>query len=470
MRAGAAAWSVRGTLLVGLAGVLVGCASGVPSPPDVSAGGRPAADLLDTYRALDLVVGNPDLPVVGRFVIVRGPADSAYVGFAASMPPASLRFAREGDLFSASYQVRLTFLSGRDTVRAVNRREIVRVEDFSETARTDEAIVFQRFVTLPPGEYTVDVLVRELTTRNQATSRYSLAVPAFGASGATLSPPLVAYRAAPRREYAQPPPMIISPRSTAVYGRAPAVVVIEDYAPGSAGFLVRAFVGEERVWEDTLRGRVAEQGPATAIAPLPLQLLPPGLARIEVQALDDGRSSRATLLVGLADQWVFGDFEEATEHLRYAVPPETLEAWREAGPAERSRLWGRFWTESDPDPKTPANEFLAEYFDRMTKANRRYGDSRTPGWRSDRGRALVQLGEPDKEVLRAPRRTGERAQIEWLYEESLPIRVRLLFEDVSGFGTFVLTQRSRLLLREAAEQLRRHRAEQRESLPGQDDT
>lgn len=433
-----------------------GCASTPVAGPETGPGGRPPEELLEEYRSLDLVVGTPELPVVGRFAGVRGPEDSVWVGFAAALPPAALHFAREGDLFSASYQVRVLYLQGQDTVSRVDRREIVRVDDFRETARSDEAVVFQRFVLLPPGVYEAEVALRELTSRSEVVSRRTLRVPELGAGPSRLSVPLLVHRAAARRAYRHPPPLILAPRATAAYGREPARVLVESY--GDAGELrLEAAVEGSTVWEETVRVEGSAEGPGSAIVPLPIDRLPPGVVRVRATA-PTGHSTESVLLVALADEWAFVEFAAAVEHLRYALSADRAEAWTRAPPAERARLWAEFWQETDPDPKTPGNEFLGEYFRRMSEANRRFGDGRTEGWRTDRGQALVQLGEPDREIVHPARRTGERDQVEWVYSESLPIRVRLLFEDVTGFGTYALTQRSRFLLADAVEQLRRLRA------------
>lgn len=110
--------------------------------------------------------------------------------------------------------------------------------------------------------------------------------------------------------------------------------------------------------------------------------------------------------------------------------------------------------ETDPDTTTLPNEFLRLYFDRMSVANNRYTEPGVPGWRTDRGRAHVQLGPPDQEIARRPQRPGEFPEIEWRYEESLPFQVRLIFEDSGDFGVYSLDQRSRAALADAVERLR----------------
>ncbi|MFQ5746143.1 MAG: GWxTD domain-containing protein, partial [Gemmatimonadota bacterium] len=433
-----------------------GARGGGPGPADGPTESREGRVGIEIYRKLGLVTGEDAFPVVGRFVMLRGPADSTYVGFAASMPPSALQFVRDGDLFAASYQVRLTVKAGSDTALRMNRREIVRVDRLEETRRTDEAIFFQRFFKLLPGRYEADVLVRELATRREAALTLTLDVPRFGPGGSPLSSPLVAFKAAARDVYAQPPPLIVAPRSTIELGGAQ-VLVVEDYSPRPSGFDVSLEIDGRSVWSDTLGWMVTENGPATGIYSYPLRRMPPGPARLRVAALDGGPTISTSVLVALSDEWVFDSFAEALDHLRYALDASELASLRDASPSERVGRWSRFWRQTDPRPQTPENEFLQEYLKRMTTANRRFVESSAPGWRTDRGRVFVQLGKADKEVVRADPRSGRTVRIEWTYESLPPSGVRIVFQDETGLGTFDLTQRSRAVLAATVRRLRERR-------------
>lgn len=61
----------------------------------------------------------------------------------------------------------------------------------------------------------------------------------------------------------------------------------------------------------------------------------------------------------------------------------------------RQAFVDRFWRRLDPDPATPANEFRDRYEARVVEADRRYGEGLSTGWRTDRGRIFLLLGEPE---------------------------------------------------------------------------
>ena len=62
---------------------------------------------------------------------------------------------------------------------------------------------------------------------------------------------------------------------------------------------------------------------------------------------------------------------------------------------ERTRFIEVFWEKRDPYPATPANEFRDEHYARIEYANKYLGrDTFREGWRTDRGRYYILLGEP----------------------------------------------------------------------------
>ncbi len=68
--------------------------------------------------------------------------------------------------------------------------------------------------------------------------------------------------------------------------------------------------------------------------------------------------------------------------------------------AERTSFIEAFWRKRDPNPATPENEFKVEHYRRVDHANQFLGrETFRPGWRTDRGRYYIILGEP-REIQR----------------------------------------------------------------------
>jgi GWxTD domain-containing protein len=62
---------------------------------------------------------------------------------------------------------------------------------------------------------------------------------------------------------------------------------------------------------------------------------------------------------------------------------------------EREAFVESFWRKRDENPSTPENEYRTEHYKRLEYANEFLGrDTAAPGWRTDRGRYYILLGEP----------------------------------------------------------------------------
>jgi GWxTD domain-containing protein len=109
---------------------------------------------------------------------------------------------------------------------------------------------------------------------------------------------------------------------------------------------------------------------------------------------------------------------------------------------ERDLFIDAFWKHRDPMPNTPENEFKIEHYRRINYANRYYGRSAPiPGWRTDRGRMYIILGEPN-DIQRFDGTQGIYPCQVWFYqgknELGLPNGFYLLFWQEGGMGDFKL--------------------------------
>jgi GWxTD domain-containing protein len=109
---------------------------------------------------------------------------------------------------------------------------------------------------------------------------------------------------------------------------------------------------------------------------------------------------------------------------------------------ERDLFIKAFWDRRDPNPATLENEFMTEHYRRLEYAIRTLGrDSTRPGWRTDRGRYYIILGEP-AEIQRYDG-SNEVVTIElWIYsgdtKAGLPPRFNLLFFKDNDIGEYRL--------------------------------
>jgi GWxTD domain-containing protein len=86
------------------------------------------------------------------------------------------------------------------------------------------------------------------------------------------------------------------------------------------------------------------------------------------------------------------------EEVCYIITPKEKEVFLQLeNDRERDIFIEAFWKARDPNPDTPENEFKEEHYRRISYANQYLGRlSPTPGWKTDRGRVYIILGEPNQ--------------------------------------------------------------------------
>lgn len=109
---------------------------------------------------------------------------------------------------------------------------------------------------------------------------------------------------------------------------------------------------------------------------------------------------------------------------------------------ERDLFIAAFWNHRDPTPNSPANEFKTEHFRRIAYANQYLGrEGAVPGWKTDRGRMYILLGEP-LEIERYAGKSGIFDCESWFYQGKtdlgLPLAFNLLFYKEHGQGVYKL--------------------------------
>ncbi len=114
---------------------------------------------------------------------------------------------------------------------------------------------------------------------------------------------------------------------------------------------------------------------------------------------------------------------------------------------ERELFVEAFWRHRDPTLGTPGNEYRKEHYRRINYANRIFGRAASKrGWRTDRGRIYIILGEPRHISRFAGESQIYNSEI-WFYQGlvkfGLPPGFNLVFYQRQGVGEYVLYSPSR---------------------------
>ena len=371
------------------------------SPPSVSAPrdrGLPVpvteTNANELYKQMGLLAAAPPVSLVGKtaFYATRS-ADTTLTLVSISLPNRALTFAREGDRYSAPYEVHLRITRGDAEVASLNALEVVRVGTFKEVNRSDESVIFQHFFRLAPGNYSLSLVLRDVGGSRMTTQNADIVVPRIPPTG--FSTPLLTYEVTPRSHLDSTPKLLASPRSTAVFGRDSLVAVFLEAYGGKSASIKYAVTNEaqERVFSDsTALPRTGALFSGTVQIPISSV----GLGITKLTFVRSGTSDTASIpiFVSFGEDIPIMSFANMVKYLRFFAPESRLKPLRDASPAQRASLWAAFLRDTDPVPETPVNEALESYFARIRQANVQFARDGNPGWLSDRGMVFVSLGEP----------------------------------------------------------------------------
>lgn len=438
-------------LLLTLASV-AGCASGSrvrPNRPDEATASLPEPlrnpqtltfDATRLYQQMGLVAHGLPLPFIGSVSYLGSPSpDTTHVVVALSFSNAAFAFAREADArFRANYTVGLTLRRESSVVVQKEAHEKIFVGSYRETARTEESVIFQEILDVPPGQYVLTVAVRDEGSARISQEELIVRIPRLDAG--SLATPIAVAEVTPRIARDSIPSLLVSPRATVVFGRDSIIpIYLEGYGElaGPLQLMVRNSAGKT-LWSDT--ASVSRRGAmAAGIVRVPVSRV--GIGVSQVAFTQPGRSDTVStpVFVGFGDDLPVATFDDMLSYLRYYVAPFRLKTLRDTTETERPAAWAAFVRGTDPDTSTSVHEGLRDYFGRLARANGRFREEGMPGWLTDRGKVLVALGEPDQilEPQSAQFQRG-RQQI-WEYRGA---NLQLVFFDQSGVGRWLLTQSS----------------------------
>ena len=254
-----------------------------------------------------------------------------------------------------------------------------------------------------PGEYTLEVELRDLQTQAVSRQREIVKIPDKPESELTFSTPI-----------------FIAKKDSVILGYL--IFNVYDFRENKTPFAVYYKIGDRTdsiilsgdkvTYPCTLYVRADEKQGTYQL-------------RVGDKVYED------TLLVGPYLDWKYIDNYEV---LSYIATSEEMDAFRKAKTrAEREQLWKEFWEKRDPTPGTPHNEYKETYLERVEYANVHFRETQE-GWRTDRGRIYILLGPPD-EVESHPFELEYKPYEIWYYYSRNMV---FIFVDEHGFGDYIL--------------------------------
>lgn len=130
------------------------------------------------------------------------------------------------------------------------------------------------------------------------------------------------------------------------------------------------------------------------------------------------------------------------EEVFYIITPVEKEVFLKLQSNHHRNLFiEAFWKHRDPTIGTEKNEFRDEHYRRLNYANRRFRGTGRPGWKTDRGKVYIILGEPrDMRIFFGSDAyyPSEAWYYQGLTEYGLPLAFHLLFYQKGRIGDSIL--------------------------------
>ncbi len=329
----------------------------------------------------------------------------------------SLAFKEDGDLFVASYDIKITVMDKRGRRLKVEKREkTITVADKREALSGSSYRTSQINFVLDPGKYDVRFVLNDHHAKksNIKTKEFKAKLKDVSKGKPKLSKILFAQAVGPLQDnsdlFANGDKVVI-PSVTHYYGGGEdkdnkLLYYLEIY-PGSEGqakatvqTLIRKRKGK-MVYRDTLTS-LLEKPIARQIREISVEGFEPGEYEIEIE-LKGARGKKFDKTKGKFHiRW---DEKSLLQHnydvllnqiALIASPKDVKELKKAKSLEEKKAALDTFWKSKDPFPETSRNEFRADFYNRVRLANANYGYLRRQGWETDRGRILVRYGIPDQ--------------------------------------------------------------------------
>jgi GWxTD domain-containing protein len=357
-----------------------------------------------------------------------------------------LSFVKKGDLYDASYEMTLSLFDSADALVSEKLwTENVKGVPFERSASPNAFSTTQRSFQMAPGQYTLRLVLRDVESGTSFVLSRKLAVPDYSAPGCALSGIMLLSRVSFTGEKRS-----ITPNVSSNMGTSPdsCFVYVEAYNKSgvdSVRFTLNVInqASVPVISQDTIVR--LKPGRSEYILRMMHSTLPIGNYRLEIAVRlpsvprDDEDQVLAVSSKPVVARW-FGiprsitDLDLAIQQVKYIARDEDVSRFKEAKtPDEKMAAFVEFWKKRDPNPSTPRNEKMEEFYARVDYANKHFKHY-IDGWRTDMGMVYIMFGPPNN-VERHPFEVDSKPYEIWSYYD---LNYSFVFVDLTGFGDYRL--------------------------------
>lgn len=354
-----------------------------------------------------------------------------------------LTFLRKNTRYEASYEVTITlFDSAQRLVGEKLWTESVKTETFEESVSSQLHSLTQRMFEVPPGRYFIRTILRDNETRFPRKLERKIDVLDFSADSFSLSDIMLI-----RRLTQEGDRRFIVPNVTGNVGNLGDGFYLffeaySDVQHDSVKLVTTIFTEKKEKQFSLSEMRPVPAGRTQIFVKLDSTNLPIGDYSVYVQAVptDSQENVLATTSRKFAVRWTglpksIASLDLAVDQLQYVAKEKELEHIKAATTQEeKQRRFMEFWKTRDPNPNTPRNEKMEEYYAKVDYANKHFKHY-IEGWKTDMGMVYIMFGPPNN-VDRHPFEIDSKPYEIWSYYD---INYQFVFVDQTGFGDYRLT-------------------------------
>ncbi len=361
----------------------------------------------------------------------------------------NLTFVRDGEQYSASYELTTTLYDSTSGVIDENStNEAINDLTFEQSVAASAFKVSQKVFTLTPGRYAIGVQLRDNESKNMRRLQREVYVPDFTRGSLALSDIMLVARVNTQGEK-----KTIVPNISPNVGNLPDAfyIFMEAYRRRQADsirFDATVMNEKEEVLLQVDTVQYMQQGRNEVFMRIEHSRLPIGDYRLLVTATpdpskgppDESRPYLAASRRMFIVRWRglplgLKNLDLAIDQLRYIGKDNEISKIQDATTMEeKQKLFFEFWKKRDPNPNTPRNERMEQYYARVEYANKHFSHF-MEGWRTDMGMVYITFGAPNN-VERHPFDIDSKPYEVWSYYD---INYSFVFVDQTGFGDYRLT-------------------------------
>jgi GWxTD domain-containing protein len=356
-----------------------------------------------------------------------------------------LSFVKSDDRYSASYEVTLTLADSDGTQRAEqNWVENIPDVSFDESVSSSAYHLIRRSFLAPPGRYQVTCVIRDLDTKVTTRIQRTCHLRRFGGPATTVSDLMLLSKVAftdGKRS--------ITPNISGNVGSydEPFGLFFQLYTSirdslrchveVDGGDKTPVYRSDTTVIPTAERNDIVLQVPHESLSlgdyTVSITLALPGGDAGMIHSPIAG-TKRPIMVRWRGIPRSVKDIDLAIEQLMYIAHEDEIARLRAAQTLEeKQKAFFEFWKKRDPNPSTPRNEKMLEFYARVDYANRHFSHYRE-GWRSDMGMVYIILGPPSS-VDRHPFEIDSKPYEIWSYFD---LNFACVFLDQTGFGDYRL--------------------------------